>query len=453
MFLFECVGYVAYNPVREPIDMRTYTKLKGNIMAHQQDRPRVPPMAWLVWGLAALYYFTQYILRVVPSVIQSELMITFEITATISGYLGGLFYYPYIIMQMPTGALVDRFGARYLLGFGALLCGLSAFLFAQADSLIVLFISRFLLGLCSAAGFVSALKLAKTWFPASLLGLIVGITQTFGMLGASSGGPISSITETYGYPSIFWGIGTFFVVLSALCFMYVRNAPTDLNPHHHSSKNLSMKTSVLKVFKSKYTWINAMYAGLLYAPIQVLGEYWGVVFFSNVYDLSNEQAAWAKSMLFIGWLIGSPFAGVLSDRVGRRPVMILSALSCTALLALLFLAPTMSSIALFIVCFLLGLSNTGLIAAYAASGELHDSQAAGLSMAVANMFSILFGAILIPICGTLLDAITTGNISPTGEPIYTLRECLLSFSILPVCALIALGCSFMMKETYTPKAK
>lgn len=409
-----------------------------------------PKIAWLIWGLAAFFYFAQYVLRVVPSVIEADLREIFNISAGTSGLLGGFFYYPYIAMQVPIGALVDKFGARLLLGLAAAACAISAVLFVQANSLVTLFTSRFLLGLFSAAGFVCALKLARMWLPIYMFGLVVGFTQTLGMFGAGLGGPVSNINDAYGYPIIFNTLAVVFVVLSIMSFIYVRNAPTSNQKTSTSQPGLS-KGFPLHVIKDKYTWINALYAGLIYAPTQVWGEYWGPTFLSSVYDMTITQGAWAKSMLFYGWVIGGPLAGIYSDKVGRRKVMIFSALICTGILAFIFLGPKVSPTVIFVLFFLFGLLNTGLVASYAASGELHDSASSGVCMAICNMFSIMFGALLIPICGAILDLVTSGTLGADGYPIYTRVEMLRSFSLIPLCSVLALVLAVMMKETYEVK--
>ncbi len=413
---------------------------------------KIVPIAWLIWGLAAFYYFAQYSLRLVPSVIQSDLVSAFSMTPTVSGYLGGAFYLPYIAMQVPIGALVDKFGAKVLLGGGAFFVGLSAFLFATAESLPVLFLSRFLLGLCAASGFVCALKLATIWFPATLFGLIVGITQALGMLGGSLGWVIEDVNANHGYPPIFWVLGSMFILLSILSFIFVSNGPKSTASEKQSGESVEFKPLMKKVFFNRYTWINAMYAGLIYAPSQVFGEYWGPTFFTEVYGVTTNISAKAISMMFFGSVIGGPLAGKLSDLVGRRPVMILSAISWLAILSIMFMGVELSVAMIYGVCFVLGMTNTGLIAAYATSGELHDSKAAGLSMSVANIFSILIGALLIPICGSLLDMVSTGAVLADGTRIFTKMECLKAFSLLPLCSLGALICALMMKETH-PKLR
>ncbi len=415
-------------------------------MSNPSTKVTVPFIAWFIWGLGAFFYFSQYLLRVVPSVIVVDLIEIFDISARISGMLGGFFYLPYICMQVPIGALVDKYGTKRLLTIGAFACGISAFLFAQADNVLTLFVSRFLLGLFSSASFICTIKLARAYLPSSLFGFIVGITQTLGMLGAGLSGPISHVNERFGYPAIFICLGCVFLLLAILSFLFVRdpNSPTNQDAESNSAQD-GLNWVALK---NKYVWFNALYAGLVFAPVQALGEYWGPFFLSNVYDLSTTQSAWAKSMLFVGWVIGGPMAGMLSDKIGRRPIMIGSGILSLLLLSLLFVNLELSSLAVFILCFALGFFNTGLVAAYTASSEILDKASSGISLAICNMLSISIGAIFISVCGALLDLISSGATNQLNERIYTSQEVLLSFSPLLACGLVAVFFAFKMKETY-----
>jgi sugar phosphate permease len=70
------------------------------------------PMKWVLWGLAAFFYFFEYFLRVAPSVMVPQLMETFSVDATAIGTLSAFYFYIYAPMQIPVGVLTDRYGAR-----------------------------------------------------------------------------------------------------------------------------------------------------------------------------------------------------------------------------------------------------------------------------------------------------------------------------------------------------
>ena len=82
-----------------------------------------PPLslAWLIWGLSALFYLAGFFQRVAPAVMTAELMRDFQISATGLGHLSGLYFYSYVAMQIPTGILADTLGPRKLLTIGCMI--------------------------------------------------------------------------------------------------------------------------------------------------------------------------------------------------------------------------------------------------------------------------------------------------------------------------------------------
>ncbi|EKD40757.1 MAG: major facilitator superfamily MFS_1 [uncultured bacterium] len=95
-----------------------------------------PPMylAWLVWGLGAILYFTGFYQRVVPAVMTDLLMAEFQIGAAALGNLSAFYFYSYMAMQVPTGIIADRWRPRKLLTTGSLIASIGIFLFALAPS-------------------------------------------------------------------------------------------------------------------------------------------------------------------------------------------------------------------------------------------------------------------------------------------------------------------------------
>ena len=76
--------------------------------------------AWSVWLIAAIFYLFAFYIRVSPAVMTGELMRDLKISAADLGYLSAFYYYAYVLMQFPTGVLVDSLGARKLLVLGSI---------------------------------------------------------------------------------------------------------------------------------------------------------------------------------------------------------------------------------------------------------------------------------------------------------------------------------------------
>src|SRR5687768_6752451 len=155
---------------------------------------------WLIWGLGAAFFFAEYVARVAPSVMVPELMKSFNVDAMAIGSLSAFFSYAYVSMQIPVGILVDRYGPHRLLTVMCIVCGLGCFLFAAASNIISANLGRFLMGFGASFAFVGSLKLAVLWFPANRFGLLAGLTQAVGMVGAAIGqAPISLVVAHLGW--------------------------------------------------------------------------------------------------------------------------------------------------------------------------------------------------------------------------------------------------------------
>ena len=110
------------------------------------------------------------------------MMADFAIGATVLGVLSGLYFYPYVLLQIPLRALLDRLGPRLLLSSALFIAGGGSLIFGLADSLAAAYVGRILVGIGSAAGFLSSLSLAARWFSPSKFSLVAGLTMFCGMV-------------------------------------------------------------------------------------------------------------------------------------------------------------------------------------------------------------------------------------------------------------------------------
>ena len=404
--------------------------------------------AWLIWGLAATFYFSDYLARVAPGVMHRFLQIDFGINEAGFGILTASFYIPYILMQIPVGLTVDRISIRWILTIMSLITAFGCCVFGLADGLAMASVGRMLIGFSAAFAFISALRLATSWFPPAMLGLLAGLTQALGMLGAAAGeAPVSFLVSSVGWRHSMLIIAFLFIALAALLYQYIQDNPNDKTHEFHFENRLSIFESLRVILSHRQTWLNAFYAGFLFAPTAVIGESIGPAYLQYGRGLTAHAAAFATGLIFIGWGIGGPISGWLSDKIGRRKPMMIGSAICGLILTSLFVFyPTMDKTTAYLLFFAFGLTNTGVAIAYAVSTEIHDRNVVGTSIAFTNMASIFVGASMQPIVGRLVDMVS-------GTRGYNVETLLLTdfqygFRILPVCSLIALILAFTVKETY-----
>ncbi|STX44354.1 Sugar phosphate permease [Legionella donaldsonii] len=420
------------------------------VMSESDKASRINQLgfAWIVWGLAAAFYFSDYLARVAPGVMHRSLQIDFGINEAGFGILTASFYFPYILMQIPVGLTVDRLSIRAILTVMSLITALGCGVFGLADGLMMASVGRMLIGFSAAFAFVSSLRLATSWFPPAMLGLLAGLTQALGMLGAAAGeAPVSFLVANVGWRHSMLIIAFLFIALAGLLYQFVQDKPGTKRREIKYEARLSILESLRIILSHRQTWLNALYAGFLFGPTAVIGEAIGPAYLQYGRGLTAHTAAFATGLIFIGWGISGPLSGWLSDRMGRRkPLMIFSALCGIVLSSLFVFYPSLDKTSAYLIFFVFGLTNTGVAIAYAVSTEIHESNVVGTSIAFTNMISIFVGALMQPLVGRLVDLVA-------GARAYNVESLLLSdfqagLKILPLCSLVALILAFTVKETY-----
>lgn len=405
---------------------------------------------WIIWSLAAFFYFYEILLRVSPSVMVPELMQSFGVEAAALGLLTSCFYYAYAPMQLPVGLLIDRFGAKNLLTFASIFCAVGAMIFSISTVFLHAAFGRFLLGFGSSFAFVAMVYVCSHWFPASKRALLVGLANSIGMLGAFSGqGPLGLALQHASWRVVILSLGLVGFLLAFLVFFFVEKEKKKT-----AATKQSFSTSLLQglkaVCKSRLTWVNAIVTLLFYMTTSAFGELWGVPFLQSAHGLSKHSAGFAISMIFLGWLIGGPSIGFFSDYYKQRKMFILGSI----LLALCCLIPilywvSMPIVILYTFLFLLGFFSSGELLNFTLATELHAHHVKGAAIAFTNCV-VSFGSGLIqPIVGVFLDYFWLGNTSE-GAPIYSTQEYQKAFLILPVFLGLAFVICLFLKE---PKVK
>jgi nitrate/nitrite transporter NarK len=420
---------------------------KMNTIVENSSRKHYLAFAWLVWGLAAAFYFSDYLARVAPGVMHKYLQIDFGINEAGFGILTASFYVPYIFMQIPVGLTVDRISIRWLLTIMSLITAFGCCVFGLADGLMTASVGRMLIGFSAAFAFVCSLRLATSWFPPTMLGLLAGLTQSLGMLGAAAGeAPVSFLVSNVGWRHSMLIIAFLFIALAALLYQFVQDKPGEHRNEVRNVTRISIFESLKVILSCRQTWLNALYAGFLFGPTAVIGEAIGPAYLQFGHGLGAHSAAFATGLIFIGWGISGPLSGWLSDKMGKRkPIMIVSGLCGVVFTSMFVFLPNLSQTSAYLIFFAFGLTNTGVAIAYAVSTELHDRNVIGTSIAFTNMTSIFVGALMQPLVGRLVDMVA-------GPRAYNVESLLLTdfqagLKLLPLCSLVALILAFTIKET------
>ncbi len=396
----------------------------------------------LVWFLAAIFFFYKYLVQVSPSVMTTDLMQAFHVNGVGLGNLSACYFYAYLLMQIPVGILLDKYSPRYLTTLAILICGISTLVFSGANSLTIACLSRAFIGVGAAFAAVSCFKIAALWFPPKRFALISGMSMTAAMLGAVGGqAPLSLLVQDFSWRGALKIIGGLGILYSVIYVLIVRDKAqepiTTLSPQ---------KGQASRILKSKQAWLLSCYSGLAFAPVSVFGGLWGVPFLQQAYSLTASMAAFAISWIFIGFAVGAPLLGWLSDFSGKRkPYMFFGTLLALFCLTMVILGVGVLS-SLCLQLFLFGFGASGFFISFSMIKEGFPIILTATVLGFMNTFDTICEALTEPFVGILLDAGWDGALSQ-GIHQFTTPGYQRALLILPVYLVIALMLLIFIKET------
>jgi sugar phosphate permease len=421
------------------------------------DTHRLPPatLAWLTWGLLASLYFVGFFQRVAPAVMVDELMRDFAIAATLLGNLSAVYFYTYAAMQISSGLLADAVGPRRVGAAAALAAALGIVLFAQADSLWLATLGRGLVGASVAVAFVACMKLAGHWFPANRFATVTGVSLLIGNLGGVLAGvPLSEAVAAVGWRNAMLASAAVTLVLAVAVWAWVRDDPGERGYASHAHPEvlkdgtLSPWRALKSVTAERDTWLLFFAGGLIAAPVLTFAGLWGVPYLVQVHGLARSEAAGFTTAMLLGFAVGGPLLGALSDRVGRRKLPYLgAALLHAAGWAAFLMVPELPPALRYGLFAAIGFAAGGLIIGFAFVREVTHPGAAGTVAGVVNMAVLGFAAIQQSAMGWILDRNWQGALLE-GARVYEAAAYQAAFLWLAVGAAGAVASVALTRETH-----
>ncbi len=399
---------------------------------------------FLVWGICALFFLYEFLLRTVIGTYQHPLMYDLNLTSFQFSVLSTtIFLLIYGCMQIPVGLIVDNIGLKKSLLIGAICCMISSFGFAYADSYAVALIYRMLMGFGASFGFICMLISVHDWMPHKYSAIFIGLSQFLGTLGPMiAAGPLESLSETTGvsWRIIFTCLGLMGFVITTLVFLFVENNNQKAGKFLVLYKSEKLSTSLLRLFKRIQPWYIAILSTCLYFTIEYLSENEGRAFLA-LKGISPSHAGYMITTAWIGYAIGCPLFGFLSDILERRKA-ILSFCSVLALISVSTFLYSPNKLYIQIAFFMLGLSASGQSIGFATVAEQFKKQFVAVGFGLNNAMIMIISAINAPTIGFFLDY------ARNGAPV-SLDNYLLVFNVLIFIAALAIIMSiFFVKETF-----
>ena len=392
----------------------------------------------VAWVFCLLFYFMEYAVRSAPSVMLPELTSAFGLTKAGLSSLVGLYYYTYAAFAIIAGASVDRWGAKVPIPIGVLMLAVGTGLFGVNQGWLA-GLGRLLQGAGAAFAFVGAVYLASHGLPARYLATAIGITQCIGMLGGSAGQFATAplIHGSLGWQQLWIYAGIVTVLIAIAMFV--------VTPHEEPSEG--SKASVWSTFapykfvlSNPQSYLCGLIGGLLFLPTTVGAMTWGVAFLQDAWQLGYTEAVDRAATVALGWVVGCPILGYLTDRIGRRKPVILAgtALMLAATLAIVYLPP--NTFPAYALGFLLGFGSGAAMIPYSTIKEVNPDDAKGSATGAMNFLVFVMSALVSPALGWWLQKLSSEGAS-------NLEAFIKANSVYVVAIILAAVLTLFLKET------
>ncbi len=361
----------------------------------------------VAWFFCLLFYFVQYAVRSAPSVMVPELTSAFGLTTLGVSSLLGLYYYTYSTFAIVAGASLDRWGAKYTIPIGVFFLAVGIIMFGMSVTWMAN-VGRLLQGAGAAFAFVGAVYLATHGFPARYLATAIGFTQCFGMLGGSAGqfvvAPLVHGVITWQQFWIFSGIFTVVVAL-ALLTLTPRQDPSE----HSASSIWRMFAPYKVVLTNPQSYLCGIAAGLLFLPTTVGDMIWGVSFLRQGWNINYGEAVNRASMVPLGWVIGAPLLGYISDRMGKRKPVLFAGMALMLASAAAILYFPANTFPPYLLGLLLGIGSGAAMIPYTIIKEVNPDNVKGSATGAINFLVFVMSAFAAPAFGWLLQKLEAGG--------------------------------------------
>jgi ACS family tartrate transporter-like MFS transporter len=304
------------------------------------ERQLMRKVSWRLLPILMAAYFLAYLDRSNIGFAQLQMNEELALTATAFGFASGIFFIGYVIAEIPSNLLLERFGARRWIARIMVTWGVIATATAFVPNAETLYVLRFLLGVAEAGLYPGILLYVTYWIPKHYRGRFLGILLQAGLFSSILGAPLSAwMMEAMGpafgvsgWRAMVFTQGLPAIALAVVVWFVLRDRPEDakwLTSAERTFLNTELSSESQRVAQHGKVGIAQAFRSprvILLAVVYVclvFGQYAIVFFLPSIIsefsaDLTLFQIGLVGALPFICAGIAMIFISRSSDRTGER---------------------------------------------------------------------------------------------------------------------------------------
>ena len=256
--------------------------------------------------------------RINISVAGSSIMHDLQLSPSQWGWVQSAFILSYGLMQIPMGALGDRFGHRSILSLIVLWWSLFTAFTGLAGGLASLLVIRFMFGIGEAGSSPCSTGVISRWFQKDEVGKAQGyVWAASRMGGALTPFVVIPVMVTVGWRAAFYLLGALGIIWAIVWWLYYRDRGERTFQTQTQGTNISLTSNLLPLTSNKQFWlICGMY--FFYAFGSWFFFSWFPTFMELGRGFDKSELTYAVAVPFVMSMIGNIAGGHLTDRLTQR---------------------------------------------------------------------------------------------------------------------------------------
>jgi MFS family permease len=203
------------------------------------------------------------------------------------------------------------------------------------------------------------------------------------------------------------------IAITVLLFFLIPSSPANAGAKvtSRSRDNWAKQavTATGAVFRNPQSILCGLIAGLMFLPTTIFDMVWGVRFLQEGHDVPYSVAVLRSASVPLGWIIGCPLLGALSDRIGRRKPVIAGGAVCLLVCMILILYGPPGMLPPYTLGLAAGIASGAAMLPYTVIKEVNRPEHSGTATGVINFINFSLSALLGPFFGSMLMRVSGGG--------------------------------------------
>jgi len=295
----------------------------------QAKTPRLRRIQWIAVTFLTLAGIVNYLDRSTLSIANHSVSGELGLSASQMGLLLSAFSFAYAFSQLPVGALLDRFGARLMLGLGMFVWSCAQLCGGLVHTLPQFLAARIALGIGEAPQFPAGAKVVSEWYALRERGRPTGIFTTSSTIGPALAPPILTVLLLgFGWRWMFVVMGVLGIAVAIGWYLVYRNR-AEVTLDSHEVRHLTEEEPLARaerrmtfaewrgLFGKATTW------GMIFGFMGVIYMVWLYLTWLPAYleherHLTIAKTGWIVSIPYLFGTLGMLSSGFIADGLMAR---------------------------------------------------------------------------------------------------------------------------------------